>query len=269
MAKPDPLLSRRILDLLETAEKSNRLACSHFLTPAELLEASIAAKKAGWLPAAAKTAGYFFYGGYENAERQRMFVFPFPAADSGPLASIDPEAYFCIVEATAGHTGDPGPGHRDILGALMSIGIRRDAVGDILVDTEKAIAWMILDPMVAQLVLQTLEKIGHRTVRLRELPPSGFRPDVPEDQAVITTGTVASLRLDAVAALAFGIARADMASRIRHGDVQVNWVGCTDPDRLLAAGDRMTLRGAGKAVLTDIGGKSRKGRSFLTIERPK
>ncbi|HEY5466911.1 MAG TPA: YlmH/Sll1252 family protein [Clostridia bacterium] len=269
MAKSDPLLSRKILDLLETAEKSNRLACTRFLTPAELLEASIAAKKAGWLPAAAGTAGYFFYGGYENAERRRMFVFPFPADVSGPLASMDPETYFCIVEAIAGRPGDPGPGHRDILGALMSIGIRRDAVGDILVDTGKSSAWMILDPTVAQLILQNLEKIGHHTVRFRELSLSDFRPDIPEGQTVITTGTVASLRLDAVAALAFGIARADMASRIRHGDVQVNWVECADPDRLLAEGDRMALRGTGKAVLTDIGGKSRKGRSFLTIERPK
>ena len=81
------------------------------------------------------------------------------------------------------------------------------------------------------------------------------------------TGTVASPRLDALLALAFRLSRTDASDHIRRGDVQLNWIVCTDPDKTLVQGDRIALRGRGKAVLAEIGGHSRKGRLFVAADR--
>jgi RNA-binding protein YlmH len=63
MSKADPLFARKILDQLDAAERSHRLASTRFLTPAELKEAAIVSKKAGWLPATPSSAGFFSHGG--------------------------------------------------------------------------------------------------------------------------------------------------------------------------------------------------------------
>ena len=38
-------------------------------------------------------------------------------------------------------------------------------------------------------------------------------------------------------------------------------------DREFGAGDRVTLRGSGKVIVTEIGGRSRKDRIYVTWER--
>ncbi len=268
MENTDALFSRRILDLIGMAERQDRLVCSRFLTPAEQADAIVVAKRAGWLPAGADTAGYYLYGGTPDAERRRIYFLPYPAEDGDPLRSIDPESGFRVVEITASASPGEGPGHRDILGAILSAGIRRDFVGDIHIDPASARAWIVMDPSVPGLLQQFMERIGRYPVKWRELPPGESPLPVSGTGGVLTTGTVASLRLDSVAAHAFHLNRSDMAEHIRKGDVQVNWVICTDPDRILRQGDRITLRGSGKAVLTEVGGQSRKGRLFITTERP-
>jgi len=153
------------------------------------------------------------------------------------------------------------------LGSILASGIRRDFLGDIAVDPAHGLAWIILDPAVLDSVLHSIERMGRCAVRLRNVPleqyPAG--EDLQEKERM--TGTVASPRLDAVLALAFRLSRQDAAEHIRRGEVQLNWIVCTDPDKMLVQGDRIALRGQGKAVLAEIGGHSRKGRLFVAADR--
>jgi RNA-binding protein YlmH len=90
---------------------------------------------------------------------------------------------------------------------------------------------------------------------------------VPERKTQIITDTVASLRLDSVVASAFNLSRGKASEAITRGIVFVNHMETTKPDQQLSEGDRITLRGKGKAVLSEIGGKSRKDRQYIKIER--
>ena len=47
----------------------------------------------------------------------------------------------------------------------------------------------------------------------------------------------------------------------------MNWTDCQKPDRILRQGDVITVRGAGKCKLTEVGGTTKKGRVFITVER--
>ena len=79
--------------------------------------------------------------------------------------------------------------------------------------------------------------------------------------------TVSTLRLDAVLASGFSLARGKAADAIAGGRVSLNHRECLKPDRTVAQGDTITCRGLGKCVLKRVGGQSRKGRIIIEIER--
>jgi len=75
-----------------------------------------------------------------------------------------------------------------------------------------------------------------------------------------------SPRLDAVCAGMFRLSRGEAARQIAAGAVHLNYAECLKPDAPVSEGDVLSLRGAGKGRLLEIGGSSRKGRLFLTTE---
>ncbi|MGE5586864.1 MAG: S4 domain-containing protein [Clostridia bacterium] len=86
-------------------------------------------------------------------------------------------------------------------------------------------------------------------------------------RARIVKGTVAKLRLDAVASLGFGISRTAMAEEIRRGRVTVNGVRRLDPSFGVKPSDVMALEGRGSVKLAGVAGETRKGRTLVDLER--
>ena len=77
--------------------------------------------------------------------------------------------------------------------------------------------------------------------------------------------TVASLRLDSLCASAFRMARGKAQDAIKAGLVSVNGRQCLKPDTELSEGDRISCRGKGRAVLADVGGRTRKDRITVVL----
>lgn len=97
-----------------------------------------------------------------------------------------------------------------------------------------------------------------------------FRRDVvvkKEEKVEKITATVSSLRLDAIAAQAFGTSRAKIHQDIICGKIKVNWQEITRPDFLLKIGDVLSGRGRGRVCLKNIMGKSKKGRLIINLEK--
>lgn len=196
-----------------------------------------------------------FYGGYEDAERVVLINLPDYArlADNNPLT---------VIRASKAE-GGRALTHRDYLGSLVGLGIKRKLLGDILVRENGADIIVLSD--IAEFILSNYCKAGRTALSLsqhhiRELI-------VPEIKRTRITDTVASLRLDSVTASAFGLARGKAAEAIGRGIVLVNHLEVTKPDFQVKEGDKITLRGKGKACLIEIGGRSRKDRVYITIER--
>ena len=78
---------------------------------------------------------------------------------------------------------------------------------------------------------------------------------------------MATPRLDAIVAAAFSTSRGKAADLISAGRVQLNYRECTKADKLVEAGDTLSCRGLGKAVVTQLGGRSKKGRVLVELER--
>lgn len=144
----------------------------------------------------------------------------------------------------------------------MGMGIIREKLGDILVSTDSA-DLMVLDT-VADFLLQSWNTAGRARLNVSEIEPGHLH--IPEVRCEERRDTVSSLRLDAVCATGFRMARGKAAALIESGRVQLNWRECTKPDRQVSAGDTVSARGFGKFELTEIGGLTKKGRIPITVK---
>ena len=243
----------RVLDKLEQCQRKNIPTATSFLTPQEQAGAEELLRRAGLGDCTALAQG-----GYPEAER-RVLLF-LPAWAEGPEIA---EGYSPLRYLRATFRGDNAPGHRDILGSLMGLGITREMVGDILVSPESC-DLMVLDT-VADFLLQSWSSAGRIRLRVEEIGPGQLH--IPAARTEELRDTVPSLRLDAVAAAGFRISRTRAGELIASGRVQVNWRECQKADRLLAEGDTISARGLGKFKLEQVGGLSRKGRTGIVLKR--
>jgi len=196
-----------------------------------------------------------FYGGYKDAERVILISLP-------DYAFLQQENPLTVVRAIKAE-GSRELTHRDYLGSLIGLGIKRELIGDILVRSDGAD--MIVMKDIAEFILMHYHKAGRVSLQLTRHPMEELI--VPERKVEVITDTVASLRLDSVTASAFGLSRGKAGEAIARGLVFVNHMENTKTDFQVDEGDRITLRGKGKACLIEIGGKSRKDRQYIKIER--
>ena len=270
----------RALDQLARAQNRSIPCATQFLSPAqraalELVLASFtsltyvqahgsahsAARPLPTRPASLGSRGgpsYLFCGGYENAERTVCVFLP---------DWQEPEDWTAEEELSAIEAAFPPTGadltHRDLLGGLMGIGLTRERVGDILVG--ETAAQIICVREAAPIILSQFDQAGRHRLKLREIPLADLTPARLEVKLI--HDTVATLRLDAVLASGFSLARGKAADAVAGGRVSVNHRECLKPDRPVGEGDVLTCRGLGKCVVKTVGGQSRKGRIIIEIER--
>jgi RNA-binding protein YlmH len=243
--EPKDLLTSRMEDLAEKAAKTGR-AFSRFLTPAESARVASHFSRR-------KDVSLVFEGGVAGAERVRaVFLNP----DWGVY---EREEAVCALRITVPPQEKADLGHRDILGALMGLGVTRDSLGDIL---EAPLAALCV-PELGGFIAENLKQIGRAHVSvapaaLEELPARA-------ESLAEKTDTVASLRLDAVLCAAFGLSRGRAAGFIEAARVSLGHEPCTAPAKEVAEGSVISVRGLGRAKLLEIGGVSKKGRIFVRI----
>ena len=235
----DAELSRRALDLARRAEKYAAPANTGFLTPAEQAELRA-------FCARERLDAVFHGGGDENDRRAAFFLPSWMEEDA-----LDVSEAIAALEITAAFGA---PGHRDYLGAILGLGIKRDCLGDIRVAGSTAYLFCLAS--IAPYLCANLESVGRCGVKIRQIALS----DVPPLQRSCreVRFTVKSLRLDSVLAGAFALSRANAAAAVAQGLVSVNYLPCEKPDRAVAPGDVLSLRGKGKVTVGEPGGKTRK-----------
>jgi RNA-binding protein YlmH len=154
------------------------------------------------------------------------------------------------------------PGHRDYLGSLMGLGIRREFLGDIWMEEETA--YLFCMSTIKDTILNELKQVGHNTVTVREISAREL-PDLHR-QMRSERFTVMSPRLDAVVSGMFRLSRTESAERIRQGLVQHNYQECVKTDAPVREGDVISLRGHGKGVVAAFEGTTRRGRMFIEVK---
>lgn len=250
MTMDDPTaVLRHLTDIYRRAEKLNAYQYSAFLTPAEQ-DAFRKNLPKGALPIA-------FDGGFPEAER-RILVCGDEEAFGCP-----PEPPLAVLSITPAHEKFAEDlTHRDFLGALMSLGIERAQLGDIVI--REGTAYLICLEPIGGYIAGSLTSVRRTAVRVRreEGPVPALEPRLQE-----LALNVASERLDAVVAAFCGLARGKADRLFAAEKVFVNGLPVTDRSHRLKEGDRFSVRGFGKAVYDGIAHETKKGRIFVRLRK--
>lgn len=172
------------------------------------------------------------------------------------------EEQFPIFAVTLSYRAQDALTHRDLLGSLMGLDIKRELIGEILTAQDHAV--IFCTQTAQQLILSELSRAGRAGVRVQAGRPEQLPPAIRlEDK----TGTVSSMRLDCVVSLALNLSREKSAALIEGGQVNLNFFEETKSSREVKVGDILSIRGYGRFLLSQQGALSKKGRIHLTVSR--
>ncbi|MFT8871430.1 MAG: YlmH/Sll1252 family protein [Sporolactobacillus sp.] len=231
-------LVEHLLDLIRRAEERYFVQRSDFLDPrARQILISLVGKN--------EKVRLSFFGGFPNAERQRALLSP-PYA-----AAAEDDFAVSVLEVDYPHKFVT-LAHRDLLGAILGCGVDRRKIGDLLVGETHV--QFICTADIAAYLSNNLVSVGRQPVSVR--PAKTILHT--EEQWFEDSGTVASLRLDAVIAEIYRLSRAAAAERISRGLVKVNWQLIERRDFEVIEGDILSLRGAGRSKILSAGELTKK-----------
>ena len=245
----DRILLAKLWDKIQAGILRNIPAHTPFLSPREQ-------EMARYLFGNAQ--GLHFFGGYEDAERKMLVYLPDYLDESYLYEEDSP-----MVCLRASFYQADAPTHRDFLGALMSCGIARESIGDICVGN--ASCDLFVSAEIATFVLQNLLSAGRARLTLNVI--SLREAVVPVQEVKSIHDTLASLRLDSVVSSGFRIGRSLAVQHICSGKVSIDGLPCEKPDKAVAEGAKISLRGAGKIKLEAVNGQTKKGRISVVIHR--
>lgn len=257
MNEKDILISHT-LDIKEKCADNSVITSTSFLSVDEISTVKTAERQL------AQYADTFYYGGYEDAERCiAVFVPKFMGiADIEKyLKENEDENPICILRLKKDKFTNLS--HRDYLGAIMGLGIKREMTGDIKVSDEGAEVFCLKS--IASFLLENLKKSGRGSVEGKIVSVAEMKQGMEKTE--IKFYSVASLRLDNIVSAVFNLSRSAASEAINKGVVYINSSQCLKNDFILKQGDKIVLRSKGKAVLDEIIGENKKGRMHINIKR--
>ena len=239
----------RLRDLAKRAYEKNVYTYSSFLSPPEQSILERMEKELSFVT-------YELFGGHEMAERkmvgfgsEELFGYPgqFPVA----ILKVYPALEKFGEELN----------HRDYLGSLMNLGIRRDTIGDILIKGKTGFIFCLEE--VSEFILQNLVKIRHTQVSCKKIEDDiELKPTLIDESY-----PVSSMRLDVIIAATCKLSRKEALYYFERNEVQLNSKVITENAVNLKPGDVFSVRGKGKFILESIGGTTKRGRTYINVKR--
>ncbi|NHC39596.1 RNA-binding protein [Bacillus sp. MM2020_1] len=201
---------------------------------------------------------YKLFGGTPDVERKRALIFPdyLPVTEDEfqiSLFEIQYPAKFVTIE------------HRQVLGTLMSLGLKRGKFGDILTKDGKCQFFAAKE--ISDYIKSNVETIGRAGVKLIE---TDIENAIPTKELLMESDlTVSSLRLDTVISGIYHVSRQKSQLFIQQGLVKVNWTLTENPSFECGVGDMLSVRGYGRAKVLAIEGKTKKEKWRINVGKQK
>lgn len=246
----DELFQKRIKELANKAYYQNHYLYTNFLGMSEQNLFYQILPELGGLP-------YSIYGGGEYSERQ-VIAFGDEATFGYP-----PEYPICcvVIEPLIAKFSDALT-HRDYLGALMNLGIKREMLGDILMQDKKAYVYVI--ESIAEYIIENLTRIKHTTVKavITEQLPENLGREFEEWETIIS-----SERLDVIIAAVYKLSRSQVLELFRGKRIFVNGRLNENNSQNAKEGDVISVRGFGKFIYDGVIYVTRKDRVRISIRK--
>ncbi|MBR6681279.1 MAG: hypothetical protein IKL59_08470 [Clostridia bacterium] len=249
-------LYARLDDICEVAARGE-IGASQFMTEAECARSEAYLRRRG--------ASFFFFGGYSFAERKRLYILPdyIEGTDTKVLCDY---GYSSQIKALAVcGSGYSRLTHRDFLGSLLSLGLERSVIGDIVVESDAKAAVVFCDERIAPFICSSLERVGGDKVRVKETEIDESK--LPERRFLSINTTVSSTRLDAVVSALCNLSRERASELVVGGMVDLNFETEEKPDKKVTPPGVVSVRGFGKYRLLCADTRTKKGKYRLEAQK--
>lgn len=251
----DKLLIAKVLDKLEYAISKNKITNTDFLDVRQKLLVEKLLNKID-------IQNYIIYGALEEAERN-VIIF-YPTKLNKVMVEKNYNSIIHIIEIILPNELKGKYTHRDYLGGLMKLGIKREKVGDIVV-WEKGAQAIVLNEIIPFLEqnISSLIRFQKSQICVKEI--SELHPcEIKKEEIEII---IPSMRLDNIVSELSKTSRAKAEEIIRGERVFVNYEVIIKDSKLVKIGDKITIRGKGKFEVLEHIGNTKKGNIILKVNK--
>lgn len=235
------MLEKRFEELYNRAYERGYNTFSQFLTLPEQSEL-----KKMYLPCV-------LYGGYDSAERV--------VAGFGEDISNEDFPITCIKIKPLNEKFADALTHRDFLGAIMNLGIKRETVGDIIVDGK--CGYVICLDGIADYICDNLTRVRRTSVKSERFAV----PECTAEKFESVMVFAASKRLDVLIGAVYNLSRSEAVKLISAERTFVNSVITLSPSKTVGDNDIVSVRGYGRFVLSGEVKTTKKGRLVLEVKK--
>jgi len=253
--KDDKILLAQVSDKIEMCENKNKIEYTNFLDLAQIELVQNYIDKL-------KIENYISYGGYEQSERKLFVIYP-----EKFNSTVVEKNLVSIVKIVRIQLPDELKGkyaHRDYLGAIIKLGVKREKVGDIIVDNDGAD--IIVDKDISKFLLENLSgltRFSKSEITIEEIDNLRTVEVRREEREII----VSSLRMDNVISELARCSRNKALDIINMERVFVNFQCETKKTKQIKTGDMVTIRGKGRFYIKELVGQTKSGRVIVKIEK--
>lgn len=251
----DKMCLSQILDKIEFSKNREQIEYTEFL---DMYQVSLVENFLRKI----KFENYELYGGYEEAERKVAIIYP-EKYDAKMLE----KNYNKIVKVVRVLLPEEEKGkytHRNYLGGIVKLGLKREKVGDIIVYEEGAdIITLESFANILKQQLPTLTRFENGKVVIEEVQNLQKREVKVETIKII----VPSLRLDNFVSDLARTSRSKANQIIEQERVFINGQNEVKSSKQLKLNDVITIRGKGRFIIKEFAGTTRSGRTIVAIEK--
>ncbi|HEM3554030.1 RNA-binding protein [Streptococcus suis] len=154
--------------------------------------------------------------------------------------------------------------HSQVLGTFLNqLGIKREYLGDVLIDDERLIVF--IDQKFGQIALQSITKVARVPVKGKEEEWTTVRLPIGQEWRSKDV-LVSSMRLDKLISVAFNLSRATANKLIEAGHVKLDYVLTEQTSKLVEIGQLISVRRYGRVRLNEFLGFSKQGKIKLKLD---
>ena len=232
----------KVIDKANSCLKHYDVKCTDFLNPYEI-------KNAISILNSFDDIKYSVDGGYDNAERKVIFIYPYY------MQYEDIEHHLDIVKIE-GNFKFKEISHKDYLGAILNLGIIREKIGDIIIHDR--FCQVIVSNGICDFLTINLNKVSRNKVTVKKISRADIVQNLPTYKDI--SFTVSSKRLDCIISGLYNISRQDSLKYINGERVHVNYEKITSPSKDIEDNSLISVRGKGRSIIEKIGDITKKGR---------
>ncbi len=251
----DKICLSQVLDKIEFSKTREKIEYTDFLDMYQVSLVENFLRKINF-----KT--YQLYGGYEEAERKVLLVYPEKYDEKMIAKNYD--KILKIVRVILPEEEKGKYSHRNYLGGIVKLGLKREKVGDILVQEEGADIITLEDfSNILKQELPHLTRFENSKIQVEDIQDLKKREVKVEQVKII----VPSLRLDNFVSDLARTSRSKAVQIIEQERVFVNGQNEKKASKQVKINDIITIRGKGRFVIKGFDGTTRSGRTVVVVEK--